>query len=158
MHRLPEASEAFEKALTLNDKVYKVWGNLADSYQYAGATSKAQTAYLRAVELAESAVKSSPQDTALEATLGYFYARIHKREKALVRIQSTLALGSDDPEALRRVASVYEALGMRKQATEYTKKALKKGYSLDLLKHSYNLGALLEDPAFYPEQDQSRGK
>ena len=158
VHRLPEASAAFEKALKLNDKVYKIWCNLANSYQYAGTTSKAQAAYRRAVELAEPAVKTSPQDAALEATLGYYHARIHKREKALVRVQSTLALGSDDPEVLRRIASTYEALGMRKQAIEYVKKTLKKGYSFDQLKHSYNLGALLEDLAFRPDTIESKGK
>jgi hypothetical protein len=67
-------------------------------------------------------------------------------------------LGSDDPEVLRRVASVYEALGMRKQAIEYVRKALTKGYSFDQLKHSYNLGALLEDPAFRPDPIKSKGK
>ena len=144
-HHLAEASAAFEKAVKLNDKQYTVWGNLADSYQYAGDAAKAQTAYRRAVELAESAAKTSPQDATREATLGYFYARVHQREKALIRLQSALALGPKRHQVLTRVAAAYNALGMKQQAIAYAQKALQNGYSLEQLKHSYELSGLLQD-------------
>jgi eukaryotic-like serine/threonine-protein kinase len=145
-HHLKEASANFEAALKVTDKDYKIWGNLADSYQYAGDGVKAQKAFQRAVELADSAVKISPQDVAREAILAYYYAWVHLREKALTRIQSALAAGADP--VLTLVASTYEVLGMRKQAIEFVNRALKSGYPMERLKHSYTLSALREDPAF----------
>jgi serine/threonine-protein kinase len=141
-----QAAESFEKALRLNDKDYRLWGNLALAYDYAGNKTKAQAGFEQAVKLAEAAAKLNPNDAGVQASLGWYLAILGRRDDALLRMRAALARAGDDPQVLKRVAEIYERLGMRREAVEATRRALDRGYGWYDVKLNRELQPLLNDP------------
>ncbi|MGC2248176.1 MAG: protein kinase, partial [Terriglobales bacterium] len=125
-----DAVEAVEQALQLNDKDYVVWGNLAIASKGLGDVGKAESARDRELTLLEQGVQTNPRDAVMQANLGLLYAQKKMREKAVSRIQSALALSSDDPTVLEAIGEAYEDLRERPQALQYIEKSLQKGYSM----------------------------
>jgi serine/threonine-protein kinase len=146
--KYPEAADAIEKALHLNDRDYLVWGNLTIAYQGLKDADKAGKAMDRELTLLEQAARTNPRDAVVQANLGLLYAQKKLREKAISRIQSALALSPDDAVVLEDVGEAYEVLGDRAQALRYIEKSLQKGYSLEALKNSSELRGVLSDPNF----------
>jgi serine/threonine-protein kinase len=144
------AAAATEKALQLNDKEYVVWGNLAIAYEGLKDKEQAGKAWDREAVVLEEVVRDTPRDAAAQSTLGLLYAKKKLREKAILRIQSALALSPDDPGVLENVGEAYEDLGDRPQALQYIEKSLQKGYVLGDLKKIPDLQGLLSDPRFRP--------
>jgi serine/threonine-protein kinase len=145
-----EAADAVEKALKLNDKDYMAWGNLMIAYEWLNDKSKAGQARDREITLLEQAARDTPRDATVQAYLGLLYAKKKLREKAIPRIQSSLALSPDDPNVLEAVGEAYENLGDRAQALQYIEKSLQKGYVLAALKNTLDLQGLTSDPSFRP--------
>jgi len=148
--KFAEAAAATEKALQLNDKDYVVWGNLAFAYECLKDKGKAGKAQDREMALLEQAALDTPRDAMAQAGLGLLYAKKKLREKAISRIQSSLALSPDDPNVLATVGEAYENLGDRAQALQYIEKSLQRGYDLTDLKNTPDLQGLLSDPSFRP--------
>ena len=147
----PEAAAMTEKALQLNDKNYLVWNNLMVAYEWLKEEDKASAARERMRGLLEQAVKIKPQDALVQSRLALLYAHQKLRDKAATRIQTALALAPDDPYVLEVVGSAYEIMGDRRQALEYIRRALQKGYALDQVKNDPDLQGLIADPNFRPD-------
>jgi eukaryotic-like serine/threonine-protein kinase len=144
----PEAAAMTEKALQLNDKNYLVWNNLVVAYEWLKEEDKASAARERMRGLLEQAAKIHPQDAIVQSRLASLYAHQKLRDKAIARIQTALALAPDDPYVLANVGSAYEDIGDRRQALEYIRRALQKGYALDQVKNGPDLQGLIADPNF----------
>jgi len=147
-----EAADALEKALQMNDRDYISWGNLALAYAGLKDREKEGKAQDREILLLEQAARDTPRDAMVQANLGLLYAKKKLREKAIPRIQSALALSSDDPNVLEAVGEAYENLGDRVQALQYVNKSLQKGYALTVLKNVPDLQGLISDPGFRPSE------
>ncbi len=148
--KFAEAAAATEKAVQLNDKDYTTWFNLAFAYECLKDKEKAGKAQDREMALLEPAALDTPRDATVQSSLGLLYAKKKLREKAVSRIQSSLALSPDDPNVLATVGEAYENLGDRAQALQYIEKSLQKGYDLADLKSTPDLQGLLSDPGFRP--------
>ncbi len=148
--KFAEAAAATEKAVQLNDKDYTTWFNLAFAYECLKDKEKAGKAQDREMALLEPAALDTPRDATVQSSLGLLYAKKKLREKAISRIQSSLALSPDDPNVLATVGEAYENLGDRAQALQYIEKSLQKGYDLADLKSTPDLQGLLSDPGFRP--------
>ncbi len=148
--RYADSATMTEKALTFNDKDYRVWSNLVATYEWLKNDDKSALARDHELKLVEDVVKDQPQDATAQSELAGLYAKEKMREKALVRIQSALALSPDDPRVLVNVADAYEILGDRQNALRYVEKALQKGYPLEDLKSDPEDQTLLQDPKFRP--------
>lgn len=148
--RFEDSAAATEKALTFNDKDFHVWSNLLATYEWMKKDDKAAVALEREQKLVEEAVKDQPQDSTAQSELAGLYAKQKMREKALIRIQTALAISPDDPRVLINVADAYEVLGDRPNALRNVEKALQKGYPLEDLKSDPDQQALLQDPKFRP--------
>ena len=148
--RFEDSAAATEKALTFNDKDFHVWSNLLATYEWLKKDDKAAVALEREQKLVEDAVKDQPQDATAQSELAGLYAKQKMREKALIRIQTALAISPDDPRVLMNVADAYEVLGDRQSALRNVEKALQKGYPLEDLKSDPDQQALLQDPKFRP--------
>jgi tetratricopeptide (TPR) repeat protein len=148
--KFAEAAPATEKALQINDKDYVVWGNLMAAYEGLHDKEKASRATDREIPLLEQAALDVPRDASVQASLAVLYAKKNFREKAISRIQSSLALSPDDPNVLATVGLAYEDLGDRAQALQFIDKSLQKGYDLAVLKATPDLQGLLADPSFRP--------
>jgi tetratricopeptide (TPR) repeat protein len=94
--------------------------------------------------------RDTPRDALAQSNLGLLYAQKKLREKAIPRIQSSLALLPDDPTILQNAGQAYEDLGDRAQALQYIEKSLQKGNSLGDLKKNSDLQGLMSDPGFRP--------
>ncbi|HLW81928.1 MAG TPA: protein kinase [Candidatus Acidoferrales bacterium] len=148
--RFADSAAMTEKALALNNKNYRVWSNLVASYEWLKEDAKAAAARGRELALVEDQVERQPQDAVAQSELADIYAGQKMRDKALIRIQSALALSPDDAQVLVNVGVVYEALGDRPHALYYVEKALQKGYALGDLKSNPDLQSILSDPNFRP--------
>jgi eukaryotic-like serine/threonine-protein kinase len=148
--RYADSAAATEKALTFNGQDYRVWSNLVAAYEWLKEDDKASDAREREFRLVEQAVKDQPQDATAQSELAGLYASQKMPDKALLRIQTALALSPDDPRVLVNIGDAYEKSGDRTNALRYVEKALGKGYPLDDLKSDPDLQALLQDPKFRP--------
>ena len=144
--KYPDAVGLISKALQLNDRDYRLWGNLALAEALSGSLPKAREAFERAASLAEQAVKTQPGDAILEANLARFYAWLERPADALLRINAALARAPDDRQVLERAAEAYLHLGMRPQAVDLLNRALQHGLTLDQLQQNHELTAISKDP------------
>ncbi len=149
-HRYSESAQATERALQFNDRDYIVWANLAMAYDGLHDPVKLNAAQDKELPLLEQAVLATPRDAGMQARLGLLYAQKKLRDNALARMQTALALTSDDSDVLENVGEAYEALGDRPHAIEYIEKSLQKGYSMESLRNEPSLKSLLSDPNFRP--------
>ena len=142
------AVQARQKALQLNEKDYRVWVNLANSYRQLHEEAKARAAYDRALTLATQAVKLSPLSTEAQTGLATIYSSLGMREKALDAIRTSLALSPDDSSVLQRVAIASERLGDRDQALQLIGKYFEHGGSLERVRRDPDLQSLITDSRF----------
>ncbi|HET9407364.1 MAG TPA: protein kinase [Candidatus Sulfotelmatobacter sp.] len=149
--RYPDSAAATEKALSLNDKNYRVWENLAIAYEQLNQQEKASAAREHELGLVEADAKIQPKDAELQSFLGLLYAQKKMAEQADSHLQTALALSGEDQAVLENVAEAYEDLGRRKQAMEYIQKALAKGYPMESIKMNPAWAKLLADPNFRPK-------
>jgi eukaryotic-like serine/threonine-protein kinase len=146
--RYAEAAVATENALKINGNNYLVWNNLMLAYEGAKQDDKAKAARQQAEQLAESVVAIKPQDAMAQSTLATLYARDKQNERALTKIQTSLALAPGDPNVLSNVGEAYELMGERVDALKYMEKAIGKGYAVEDITDNPGLQALVADPRF----------
>ncbi len=107
------ASEAFSRAVSLSPSNYRLWLRLASSQLLGGDVSSAESAYLRAIELA-------PAYSLPRMELGRMYLELGQREKAFEYLASAARLDQsqyaevlksanaafgDDPDAIERAVA-----------------------------------------------------
>jgi len=146
--RYSESAEMTRKALEINDKDWRVWDNLLQSYLWSGQTDQASKAREMTTKLLEQYVKLHPQDAGAIADLAAFYAEDKQREKALAEINGALALEPHDSEVLSYAATVYEILGDRRRAIDYAHDSVKYGATLSDLNGNFFLRELVKDASF----------
>ena len=144
--RFAESATMTEKALSLNDKDYRLWNNLAIAYEWLDQPEKAKHAFSRELARLEQVVALQSEDAEVRAHLGVRYAQQHQRSRALPHLDAALALSPDDPEILNKVGEAYEKLGERAKGLDYFQKALRKGLTLEDLELNPDLRPLLSDP------------
>ena len=145
--RFAESAAMTERALSVNDKDYRLWNNLAIAYEWLGQPEKATSAFSRELARLEQIVVLKSEDAEVRANLGVMYAQQHQRSRALLHLESALAFSPDDPEILSKVGEAHEKLGERSKALEYFQKALGKGLTLQDLELNPDLRSLLSDPS-----------
>jgi serine/threonine-protein kinase len=145
-HRYTDALAMIEKALQLNDKDYRLWGNLALAYAFSGSAAKSREAFARAAALAEQALKLQPQDAILNANLSKYYGWLGRRNDALLRLNAALARAPDDQQVFERAAETYLQLGMREQAVEAVNRAFEHGYTTNQLRQDPELEPIMNEP------------
>jgi serine/threonine-protein kinase len=148
--RYDAAAAASEKAVNINDSSFIVWANLAMAYEGLHDERRLEMARDRELPLLEQAAQSTPRDGGVQSRLALLYAEKKMRDKAIARVQTSLALSPDDSDVLETVGEAYEMLGDRDRALHYIQESLQKGYSLESLRSTPALKSLLSDPNFRP--------
>lgn len=153
--RYAAAARAFEQALALDERDYRVWRNLAVSYRWApGEAAKAGVTFEHAVRLAEERLKVNPSDAAVLADLGDCHAALGLRDRSRAELERALALAPDDIEIQQTAAAAYEQLGDREAALRWIRRALAGGYPAEQVETDPALVALRADPR-YPRPEPS---
>jgi serine/threonine protein kinase/Tfp pilus assembly protein PilF len=147
--KFTESVEMSKKALDLDSTDYLAWGNLASGYLWSpGGHDKAMETYRKAIELAESFRKETPNDPLLLATLGGYYAVTGQTDRSLPLLRQAVALAPDNPDVLFRVGEGYEILHDRRKAILLIAQSLARGYYANQLQRSPELASLRADSKF----------
>jgi TolB-like protein/Flp pilus assembly protein TadD len=110
--RFADAAEMQLKAVELAPSDHRAWGRLAEAYRLMGNGEEAsQSAYARAIGLAEAQLEVNPQDWRTHGLLATYYAHSGRGEEAAARIESALAISERDAEALLYAALVAHERG-----------------------------------------------
>ena len=148
--RYGEAAEAFQRALTLNDKDWRVWANLYIADLWLNDANKIQASRVATIQRIEQALSVAPQDSRAHAMLSTLYGD-SDREKAIAHIRTALTLDPKDADILADAAVTYDALGDRKRAIEYASASMANGSDLRDLQAQPALQKMLADPSFRPK-------
>ncbi|HYN03544.1 MAG TPA: protein kinase [Vicinamibacteria bacterium] len=144
-----EAARAYEQALALDDRDYRVWRNLALSRYWApGERPRAEEAFARAARLAQERLAVDPSDASILADLADCDAYLGQRERSRKGIARALAQAPTDVEVLATAAAVQEHLGERAAALDTLARAMAGGYPRALVERDPALAALRADPRF----------
>jgi len=145
------AVRAFEKALELDERDYRVWRFLAAARHWApGEREKAAAAYRRAAELAERQLEVNPRDAEALVALADCRAMLGEGARARSPLEKALALAPGDVEVMQTAGSVYEVLGDRARALLWINRALEHGYAVGMIERDPALEALRADPGYRP--------
>jgi len=143
-----EAARYYERAIQMNGRDSVRWHNLAAAYQWSGEPQKARAAFQRTAELAEEQRRVNPRDPALLIRLADAYSNLGQAQRALGLLGQGLALAPDDVSDMFQASVVYEQLRDRKLALQWIVKAIKGGFSRDLIEKEPTLTQLRLDPRF----------
>ncbi|WP_405242124.1 tetratricopeptide repeat protein [Lentisalinibacter salinarum] len=131
-HSAELRQRAIDAIATGEPEIHQMWGALADSYRHAGATEKAQQAYLRAAEILERDHLRGTAPAADQAARAYYYTMLGRLDPEAVpdtvmdEIDAGLKAMTDDlndATAYRRLAQVWLARGEKKRARQALSKA-----------------------------------
>jgi serine/threonine-protein kinase len=125
-----DAAAAYDSALKLNDKDFRLWGARGQALEKSGAdTAEVQAAFRRALEGAEQALRVKSDAARTLSLMALYQARLGEKENAKKQITQALVNPGGDYNVLTDAALVYEALGLRNEAMRWIRKALDQGYS-----------------------------
>jgi len=147
VERYPDAVEALQQALKIDDSDWLAWGNLAYVYSWAnGMNTQTTETFEHAIELAEAARQQNPRDAWVHSDLSLYYAKTGQKNLALQRLETAVTLSPDSGEILAAAAEAYELTGQRDKAVELAHKALELGYNRQQFQRNPEVANLLNDP------------
>ncbi len=147
--RYAEAARAYERAIELSDRDYRLWRNLAAARFLApGERDRAAAAYDKAAVLAEAGLAVNPRDAAVLIDLADCRAMLGDRARARDLVARALVAAPGDVEVMQQAASVYEQLGDRAAALQWIRRALAGGYPIEQVDGDPFLKGLRADPRF----------
>ena len=125
MHRFPDAVEALQQALRIDDRDWMNWGNLGDAlYWSPGRRAEAAAKYRKARTIAASALEVNPKEGLTWSYLAGFSAMLEDRQEALAALDKALALAPTNGEVLFRAAIVYNHFGQTDETLLYLRRAV----------------------------------
>jgi tetratricopeptide (TPR) repeat protein len=147
--RYSDAARTFERAVEINDCSYASWRNLAAAYHWSDTERpKAAAAFERAAELAEKERRVNARRPTMLVHLADCYSMLGKRDLSRELLEQALVLAPQNVSIMFNAGVVYEQLGDRVHALEWIGKALRQGYSRNIVERSPSLSELRNDPAF----------
>ncbi|HEU5249627.1 MAG TPA: tetratricopeptide repeat protein, partial [Thermoanaerobaculia bacterium] len=147
--RYAEAAAAFEKAVELTPGKHLYWANLGDAYRWAPSLeSRADTAFTRAISLAEGETSLNPRDDVAHRTIAKCLAKIGEPARARGELNRALEINPEDPENLYSAAVVATLDGNREEAIEWIRRARAAGVSVLQIEREPEFRPLLGLPAF----------
>jgi tetratricopeptide (TPR) repeat protein len=109
---------------------------------------------MRAAELAESELRVNPQDPEPLMCLADCYSMLGQRERSYRLLHKAISIAPRDIDIMFQAAIVYEQLADRKQALQWIGKAMREGYSKELIERSPSLTKLRADPEYKALQNR----
>ena len=127
--RFEDSAQAFERSLAIDANSYLRWGNLGDAYRWApGKRPKAADAYVRAIQLADEALKKAPGNDNIRTSLALYMVKAGRQADALSTLRGVSAESRTKPAILFKMAMVQELSGQRSAAMQALTQAVQSGY------------------------------
>lgn len=101
--------------------------NLALALKLAGKPDEARQVWLEAIRSQEAQVASF-ENVRTRIWIGFYYAYLGEREKALEQINRAVTLEPNDAWTLYQAGSVHAVLNNRREALDYLKKSIEHGW------------------------------
>ncbi|HEU4889750.1 MAG TPA: tetratricopeptide repeat protein, partial [Thermoanaerobaculia bacterium] len=134
--RYAEAAQAFEKAVELRPHYYVYWRNLGDAYRWVqGENSKAKSAFEKAIDLCDDAIRVNSTDALAHALKGGALAKIGREREARASILRALELEPKDPTLAYEAALVANLSGSEEEAATRLAQSLRLGFSPSDVEH-----------------------
>jgi serine/threonine-protein kinase len=148
--RYADAVTAMQKALDMNGGGRSLyWGNLGDAYRWApGQRPQSIPAYKRAIDLAREELKSTPQDSDLQASIAVYLAKSGDQGGAVRELEALAKLPMLTANAWFQAALAREILGQRELALRALGTAIRAGHSEREVRNEPELVALRADSRF----------
>ncbi|MBP1598064.1 MAG: serine/threonine protein kinase with repeat [Acidobacteria bacterium] len=146
--RFAEAAQMFARALEINPRSRALMGNLASAYYWSGQREKAREAYRSAVEMTQAELRVNPNEAHNLSQLAIYHAMLGERSLALSELAKAVKLAPAETNVLYNAAQTYEDLGERDKALDWLGKALRAGYSKELVERSPGMKELRGDPRY----------
>lgn len=143
--RNAEAVGWYERALSLNDRDFRVWGDLGFALDALGESDRARTCFRRATQGAEAQLTMTPDDSVLLALLANYAALLGDHAAARKRMAEVGNAGGV-PQTEYLLACAWEELGDRSRALEGIVRALTNGLPRSNIECNPRLAALRADP------------
>ncbi|MFN0151416.1 MAG: protein kinase domain-containing protein [bacterium] len=147
--RAPEAAAMYEKALALDDRDYRVWGSLGAALRgISGREAGVDSAFHRAVDLAEVQLAINPNDALLLAFLAEHHAMLNEPERAGELAERAVTVAPKQVDVLVRAANAYERIGDRTRALATIRTAIECGWRVEVPKAGSVLSSLVASAEF----------
>ena len=158
-----ESAKYFKFALEYSDTTapsyYVKWQDLGEAlYWVEGKRPEADTAFRRAIALAEAQLEKNPDNQDLLAYTAGCYAKIGDRARARSLVDRVASLESEDSRVLYIIGQTYEVLGDRERALHYIASAIRLEYPLSWIEADPSLDDLTNDIRFRQLVDTAAGE
>ena len=132
--RYADAIRMYEMALEEDMSRYVTWGNLAAAYDAAGdvvpgGEGRAAECYVRALELAEEQLKTTPHDAGLLGSLACYCAELGDSARAWDYLGRSMELRPENDGVMFDIGLTHEILGDRDAALDWIGRAVENGFS-----------------------------
>lgn len=145
--RYREAAQAYNQALQLNSKDFRMWGSRAQALRHSGVSkSESDAAFRRAAALGEESLRVEPDDALTLSLLGVYRAALGERAAALSRLDQALTNSHAGRDVFENAAIAFSLLGDPEKALQWTQRALDAGYAWKQLEQDPELDAVLKNP------------
>lgn len=124
------AIQLFLKAVELSPHSEIFAGNLGEAYRCTGDSVKAKAAYGNALQLAQDALRETPNDARLLSRLSLFLAKAGHIDAGMRILSSALAGSPGNPEVLYSQALMCVVKSQYSEGASAVRAALDHGYSL----------------------------
>lgn len=122
---LYEKDKSFEKSTELVEQIIEADPNNAHAWNFLGYSLVERGQKMdRAYEYINKAIKLSPKDGYIRDSLGWYYFKVGKKQKALDELKQAIKSVPDDSSINKHLAIVYTSLKDFAKARYYIKKAL----------------------------------
>ena len=149
LERFDQDVQYTQKAITLRPQKYDYWGNLADAFRMIPTQSKqAETAYRRAIALAEQQLAVNPKDSDVLSSLAQYSSRVGERAQAQKYLNAALNISPNDVDVLRVACLVHLEAGEQQEALSWLEKSVRAGYPREQLTANPELAGLRARPEF----------
>jgi serine/threonine-protein kinase len=149
MRRFEDAAHAYEQGLKIDEKNWRLWGNLGDArYWIPKQRAQSTSAYRKAIALAEEQLKVNPRDSELLGLMASYMAMLGEKKAAMTNIERALSMSPKDADLQYRAALVHNHFGEVELTLKWLDSALAAGFSPMTVRYAPDFDALRNDPEF----------
>ena len=130
------------RALAMNEKSFRVWGNLAAAYERLGERKEMERAYRNAIALVQQELKVNPNSGDLFSYLAHYQAPLGERQNAIANMRKAVEIDSSEPELWHRNAETWFSLGNEEESVRALREAVRLGLRLETLAPTSRLYSL----------------
>ena len=157
--RRRESAAFLEKAVTLQPRDARAWGNLADVQMWTpGLEGQATESFDRAIALVRAELRRNPNDADGWSQLGKWLAKRNRVAEALQAIEKALTLAPENVNCKVRGVTVYLRAGQQTRAAELLDAAVQAGYALAELEGDPELESLRRVPGIRSALEEARAR